>query len=706
MATPPAARAAEEAADASAPVAAVPAEAVTVTATRSARPAFEVPASIDVVDGTAFNQDTLGVNLSEGLGAVPGLLARDRQNYAQDTQISIRGFGSRATFGIRGLRLYLDGIPASQPDGQGQVSHFNLASADRVEVLRGPFSTLYGNSSGGVIQLFTADGEEPTRVTFGGAGGSYGTWRTNLGASGRSGAMDYTFDYTHFETDGYRDHSEAERESVNGKLNFAVGTDGKLTLLANHFDSPDVQDPLGLERGQFRDDPEQATSVAEQFNTRKSVRQSQGGAIYEQKLGAHTLRLLGYGGNREVEQYLAIPTGPQGGAFHSGGVVDLDSDYYGSDLRWTWRGLIDGLPLSVIAGLTYDELSQDRRGYQNFTGSGVDQVLGVRGALKRDEVNDIYNFDQYVQASFDVGQRGSVMVGLRRSKVTFDSDDKFIVEPTNRDDSGRAEFSQVTPAIGLMYRLQPSLHVYGSFARGFETPTFAELAYRPDGLPGLNFELDPSRSANAEVGAKWKLANRTRVNLALFQTSTRDEIVVATNTGGRSTFQNAGRTGRRGVELGIESRPVGLVNLQFAWTYLDAEVREDYFTCTGTPCPVPTTLVARGNDIPGVPESALFGAIGWGGDTGLRFGIDARYLDSVPVNDVNGESAPSYTLVGADLAYGFAFGWGRVRAFVRGDNLFDEEYVGSVIVNDGNGRYYEPGPECSVLAGLRMDWNP
>jgi iron complex outermembrane receptor protein len=682
------------------------AETVTVTATRTATAPFEVPASIDVIGGEAFNQDTLGVNLSEGLGAVPGLLARDRQNYAQDTQISIRGFGSRATFGIRGLRLYLDGIPASQPDGQGQVSHFNLASADRVEVLRGPFSTLYGNSSGGVIQMFTADGDEPTRVTVGGAAGSFDTWRTNVGASGRAGSTDYTVDYTHFETDGYRDHSQAERDSLNGKVNIAVGTDGRLTLLGNYFDSPDVQDPLGLTRAQYDDDPEQVTPEAEQFNTRKSVRQTQGGAIYEHRLGANnSLRLLGYGGNREVEQYLSIPVGPQNGPFHSGGVVDLDSDYYGGDLRWTWRGLIDGKPLTVVAGTTYDELSQDRRGYQNFVTDGQTQVLGVRGALKRDEVNDIYNFDQYVQASFEVGERGSVMAGLRRSKVTFDSDDKFVVG-TNLDDSGRREFSEVTPAVGVMYRLRPDVHLYGSFARGFETPTFAELAYRPDGLPGLNFALEPSTSANSEVGLKWRAAARTRVNVALFNTDIEDEIVVATNTGGRSAFQNAGRTGRRGVEIGIESRPVGLLNLQLAWTLLDAQVREDYLTCTGTPCPVATTLVERGNDIPGVPESSLFGAVGWGADTGLRVGVDARYLDAVPVNDVNSASAPSYTLVGADLAYGLAFGWGRVRVFVRGDNLFDEEYVGSVIVNDGNSRFYEPGTERSVLAGMRIDWNP
>jgi len=681
-----------------------PTDTVTVTATRVATPAFEVPASIDVIGGESFNEDTLGVNLSEGLAKVPGLLARDRQNYAQDTQISIRGFGSRASFGIRGLRLYLDGIPATQPDGQGQVSHFNLATADRVEVLRGPFSTLYGNSSGGVIQMFTADGADPSRISGGFAAGSFGTWRANAGASGRSGGTDYTFDYTHFETDGYRDHSEAERESLNGKLNFAVGANGKLTLVGNYFDSPDTQDPLGLTRDQFRDDPEQATSVAEQFNTRKSAKQTQLGAIYEHALGAHTLRLLAYGGSRKVEQFLALPAATQGNPLNSGGVVDLDSDYGGTDLRWSWRGLLNQRPLTLVAGVNYDLLSQDRRGFLNFTGTGDAQELGVRGAAKRDEVNDIDNFDQYAQATAELADRWSLMMGVRHSRVSFDSDDKFIAG-TNGDDSGKTHYSKTTPAAGLLYRARPDLHLYGALARGFETPTFAELAYRPDGESGLNFDLSPARTNNAEVGAKWRVGHALRVNLAVFHTLTRDEIVVATNINGRSTFQNAGRTRRQGIELGIESTPIQNWTLAAAWTLLDATVRETYLTCLAAPCATPNAPVDRGNDIPGVPESAITGSINWGARTGWHAGLDARYIDSVPVNDTNAASAPAYALVGLDGGYVFARSWGRLRTFVRVDNLFDEEYVGSVIVNDGNSRFYEPGPERSFLAGIRLDWN-
>jgi iron complex outermembrane receptor protein len=285
--------------------------AVVVTATRTAQPAFEVPASIDVVDIGA-QPDALGVNPSEYLGGIPGLLARDRQNYAQDEQISIRGFGARSTFGVRGVRLYTDGIPATMPDGQGQVSHFNLDSAERIEVLRGPFSALYGNSSGGVIQMFTADGSDPAHVDVGLVGGSNATWRASANARGVSGPFDYNLDVTHFQTDGYRDHSQAERESGNAKIGIKLGEGGTLTLLANTVSLPGAQDPLGLTHAQFLADPSGVAAVADQFDTRKSVHQTQGGAIYDQDFGGgNALRILGYYGTRSIEQFLSVPVSAQ-----------------------------------------------------------------------------------------------------------------------------------------------------------------------------------------------------------------------------------------------------------------------------------------------------------------------------------------------------------------------------------------------------------
>ncbi len=259
---------------------------VVVTATRSAQSAFDLPASIDSVSLQDPTANTAGINPSEYLQGVPGLIARDRQNYAQDEQISIRGFGARSTFGVRGVRIYQDGIPATAPDGQGQVSAFSLDSGDRIEVLRGPFSALYGNSSGGVIQIFTADGQGPTEYRGTLDGGDYGTYRVAANARGDTGTLGYNVDFSHFYTDNYRAHARAERDNGNAKVTYNVGSGGKLTLLANTVSLPNADDPLGLTRAQFNANPRQPQPVAVQFDTRKSVHQQQGGAIYEQDLDA------------------------------------------------------------------------------------------------------------------------------------------------------------------------------------------------------------------------------------------------------------------------------------------------------------------------------------------------------------------------------------------------------------------------------------
>ncbi|MGH8444560.1 MAG: TonB-dependent receptor family protein [Solimonas sp.] len=684
---------------------------IVVTATRLPQPAFDVPASIDVIDGSRLHDDTLAVNLSEGLADVAGLLARDRQNYAQDTQLSIRGFGTRSAFGIRGVRLYVDGIPASQPDGQGQISHFNLASAGRVEVLRGPFSTLYGNSSGGVISLFTADGGPQPEIYGGFAGGSWDTYRANIGASGQLGDARYNVAYSDFRTEGFRDHSEAQRRSFNGKLNLPLGSADTLTLVLNVFDAPDALDPLGLSRAQFEASPKAAAPQALQFNTRKSASQTQGGAIWEHRFSkAQSFQLMAYYGGRDVEQYLAIPAATQtNSALHSGGVVDLGTNYGGTEARWSLRGGSAERPWSLAAGLAYDDLRQHRQGYENFIGT----ELGVKGALRRDEIDTVWDFDQYLQANWHFAERWDVQAGLRNSRITFKSDDRYIVG-SNPDDSGSKDYSAVTPAAGLLFRASDAVRLYGSYGRGFETPTFAELAYRPPAQPdpsqppvqqaGLNFDLKASRSDNAELGAKFRLGARTNAQLAVFDTETKDELVVLSNSGGRTAYGNAGKTRRQGAEAQFSSRFAGDWQFDLAYTLLNARVRENYMTCSGTPCAVVNTPVPAGARIPGIAESNLYTKFGWGRETGWHAGIDLRYLSRVAVNDVNSEAAPSYALVGLDGGYVFDLPTMRVRTFVNLDNLFDRDYIGSVIVNDGNGRYYEPGPSFAVLAGFGIEW--
>jgi iron complex outermembrane receptor protein len=674
---------------------------IVVTATRTAQSAFEIPASVDAVTIDAPGDNTPDINVSEYLDSIPGVVARNRQNYAQDEQISIRGFGSRSSFGVRGVRLYTDGIPATMPDGQGQVSNFSLDSAERIEVLRGPFSALYGNSSGGVIQIFTADGT-PTPQWLGSIGaGSYGTYRLVAGARGSGAALDYNVAVSQFATDSYRGHGHAERENGNAKFNFHLGDDRKLTVLLNTVSLPTVDDPLGLTRDQFDADPRQAQAVAVQYDTRKSVHQWQAGAVYEQALDpSQDFRVLGYYGRRDVQQFLSIPPVAQTRPTSAGAVIDLSGNYGGMDARWTWHGGLAERPFDVTAGISYDLQNQGRLGYNNFVGS----VVGVQGDLRRDEQNDEYDFDQYVQADWRFSERWSLSAGVRHSNVHFTSDDHYVAVG-NADDSGKVDYGATSPVAGLMYRVSDRWHLYASYGNGFETPTFNELGYRPDGSAGINFDLVPARSRNGEIGSKLRTAGGTEFDVALFQANTRDELAVENSGGGRTTYQNIDHARRRGVEASIDYPLAQSWRFEAAYTYLEATFESAFLTCpAASGCTTPTTPVAAGTRIPGVPESQFHAALRYGKDYGWNAGIDFNAASNVAVNDQNTQFAPGYGALGASVGYAFDLPDARVATFVRLDNLLDHSYVGSVIVNESNGRYYEPAPGRSVFAAVKVTW--
>ena len=672
---------------------------IEVTSTRLRQvPLFDVPASVSLVDlddGGA----RAGVNVSEALGGIPGLSARDRQNHAQDTQISLRGFGARSTFGVRGLRLYADGIPATMPDGQGQVSHFSMAGAERIEILRGPFSALHGNSSGGVVQIWSADGAAPARGHVQASLGRDDSRVLSASVRGAGDRVGYALAAGHFDTDGWRDHSAARRTSFNAKLHLDTPRDGRLHLVANHFDAPDADDPLGLSWAQVQADPRQATSVAHQFDTRKSARQDQLGLRLDQPLGAgHSLQALAYGGQRAIEQYLALPIAAQGNPLNAGGVIDLDNDYGGVDLRWSWQGTLGGRPAELSAGANADRQRQHRRGYENFVGTNV----GIRGALRRDERNRTGNVDQYLQAWWQFGERWSLLTGLRHSTVTFESRDHYITA-SNPDDSGRVRYRQTTPVLSLGFAPNDDLRLYASAGRGFETPTFNELGYRADGGAGLAFDLHPAISDNLELGMKWRGDGGASLEAALFRADTRDELAVARNVGGRSSFQNIGKARRQGIEAAWRQPLSPQWEFELAWTWLQATFREDYLICTGAGCTVPSTLVPSGSRIPGIAEQQLSARLQWQG-AAWRAALEAVALGDVVVNDIASESAPGYALLHAEAAREWRVGNGSLRAFLRVDNLLDKAYIGSVIVNEGNGRFYEPAPGRGALLGIRWQW--
>ena len=647
-----------------------PEDAVVVTATRRPQPSLEIPASIDRIYADEIREGRPQVNLSESLGRVPGIVVQNRQNYAQDLQISSRGFGARSTFGVRGVRLIADGIPATMPDGQGQASTFALGSAERIEVLRGPFSALYGNAAGGVIVVDTED--PPASPTIGTDlyAGKYDTWR----AAVRFGGYNTLFDASRFETDGYRDHSAARRDQYNLKFKYGLTPDTTLTLIGNQLRQPETQDPLGLNRAQFEQNPRQAVSQATDFNTRKTVYQEQLGGTLSHRLDRDTrVEATVYGGQRWVEQYLGF-TGV--GLTGSGGVVQLDRDFAGGALRYFTA--LGNVRLSL--GAEYESMAERRKGFVNN--------FGVQGELRRDEDDEVSSADLYVQAEWKFAERWAAHGGVRTSRVEFKSTDYFILPGLNPDDSGRRDYSATTPVAGLLYKLQKNVSLYGNLGRGFETPTFAELAHQNPPASGLNFALQPSRSRHAEIGAKAILPQLARVNAALFAIETKDEIVVDVNMGGRTTFKNAGRTDRRGLELGAETVLPGPFGAQFAYTYLDATFADGF------------SSAVTGKAMPGIPKNQAYGQLSYRQPRFYSY-AEALYRSRVPVNDVNSEFADAYTvfnLVAGLIQQGPRW---RITEYVRMDNLADRNYIGSVIVNEGNARYYEPSPRRSMYGGVQ-----
>jgi iron complex outermembrane receptor protein len=639
---------------------------VTVTATRTEQNPFDVPASVSVIDGDELRAaGRPELSLSESIASVPGVNARDRQNYAQDMQLSIRGFGARSTFGVRGVRIYVDGIPATMPDGQGQTSNIDLASAGKVEVLRGPFSVLWGNSSGGVVEVDTEPGQGAPRLTANVISGSDGLEHPGLRLTGSSGNVGYVFSANHLGLDGYREHSSVTRDIGNARIDIKAGEGRTWTLVANSVDLR-ADDPLGLSRAQLEAAPQSVDAAAITFDTRKTVHQQQLGLIHEARLSAEDrLRVLLYAGTRGTQQFQSIPVAPQLNPLHPGGVIGLDRDYAGTDIRWTHKA---GVALEVVGGLAYDRMREHRRGWQNFIGTD----LGVQGALRRDEDNTVDNIDPYLQGVWKAGDRWTLTAGVRHSSVRFRSSDHYIAG-ANGDDSGSVRYSATLPAIATMFAVTTQLHAYAAYGRGFETPTLNELAYRPGGAPGLNFALNPSTSNNVEIGLKGREAARFEWNAALFDTHTKDEIVVLTNTGGRSTFRNAGSTRRRGVEFDGSVKIARDTRLQLAQTFVDA-------------------FYDDGNRIPGVARSFTALELARRPTQGWQAGAELRHSSRVWVNDANSEAAPSFTTVALDAGYAVEIHRWSVSAAARVDNVFNRRYAGSVIVNEGNGRYYEPAP--------------
>lgn len=668
-------------------------DAVVISASRSEQRSFDSPAAIQMIDRDTIENAGPQVNLSESLTRVPGLTILNRQNYAQDLQVSIRGFGARSAFGIRGIRLLVDGIPATTPDGQGQGSSVSLPSTDRIEVLRGSLAQMYGNSAGGVIQAFTR--EAPAQPEFGAKyfAGSFGMRRSDWQYAGRVGNYGLVADYSTFGTDGFRDNSKTERKQFNGKLSFDANEKTRVNVVFNQFDMPLAQDPLGLTAAQMAANPAQAGNNAIARGIRKIVLQNQLGSSLQHSIDAdRSVSARLYYGIRDNLQYQAgifIPTLPP----PTGAWVGLDRTYYGTGLQYNAKSKVGGTTVNWVVGYEFDRSHETRQGGK--------AALGEKTSTTRNEDNQAENSDLFVQATALVSEKVSMVGGLRYSTVRFSSEDHFL---SDGDGSGATSFTAARPVLGLTYHANDSLNLYANFGKGFETPTLAEVAYSGAGTPAFNTTVNASNSRHYELGAKWAPSAQSRLDFTLFRINTTDEIVVSSSSGGNSTFKNAPGTTRTGWELAGSTLLSPHVHATLSASGIDAQFSQAYTSGTSS--------VAAGNKLPGIPQRFLFSELLWSSramDTvgkqarlGSRAGVELIQAGKLYANDTNADSVDGYTTLNLKASHGWAVGAGNLTAYARIDNLTDRRYVGSVIVNQASKQFYEPAPGRNWTVGLSL----
>lgn len=667
---------------------------------------FDAPASIYTVDADTLRNSGPQVNISDVLNSAPGVVALNRNNYAQDLQISIRGFGSRAPFGLRGIRLITDGIPASMPDGQGQASTVSMTSADRMEVLTGPLALLYGNASGGVIQSFTREAGDNPEARVAMYAGSFGLMRTDWQISQRSGNVGLVADYSTFAIDGYRTNSDARRQQLNSVITVDAKPDTRIKFIVNVFDMPYAKDALGLTNAQLLSDAGQAGTGALAARTRKTVKQEQVGAVIEHTINSD-LKLQGriYGGTRSNLQYQAATATNPTGAW-----TGLERQFEGFGFQATGKSLVfDGQRMNWIVGTDIDRAKEQRQGGSASAGERTDTT--------RNELNEASNRDYFAQANWSLGERFTLTTGARQSNVTLKSRDDMPVTATDPDGSGSVTYKATSPILGLTWHAQDNLNLYINQGKGFETPTMSEAAYTliaPTTIKGqFNPNLLASRSNHLEIGSKWLPSSSTRIDAAWFQIQTENEIVTARSSGGKTAYANASGTSRDGFELALRHQHNSHWKGQSSLTVMNATYDQSFSNfVNGT-----TNTVAAGNSLPAIPKRQLFTSVQWSEKgfaspgqkpaLGLEAGLDLISRSRMWANDINSSSSSDYALASGfsqlNLRVRQRYQWGaaRIETFLGIDNLTNKDSVSSVLVNQSSKQYFEPGLPRSWTVGVQ-----
>lgn len=662
-------------------------EGITVTVSRYGADVNRLPYAAGLLGKADLQGLDATVSLDESLVQIPGVLVNNRYNFALGVRISVRGFGARSQFGVRGVRIMQDGIPLTLPDGQAQTGNLDLGAAGRIEVIRGPASALYGNASGGVIGVSTESAPPvPFRPELGVLAGGYGHDRFyqkyDLKLGGRQGRFDYLGHISYLDTDGFRTHSEARHTLLNTRLRYEPSSDSELTIVVNYADAPQAQNPSSLTDSIARVKPDTVRDIVLPpencppdpgfggcQNLGEEFRQGQAGLTYRQAFaGAHEIKLMGYGLFRELENRIPFR------------LIELDRQAGGARAEYRLTPTAGSLS-HVTAGIDFDRQQDDR----------VERIRDAEsaGPVALDQDEGVASLGLFAHSGLALAQGLGLTLSLRYDRVRFDVDDRLVTED-NPDDSGARRMDQWSPMAGLSYSYAPWLNLYGNVGRSFQTPTTTELT---DTLGGFNPELQPERATNYEIGVKGTAGGRVSYSLALFRADVKDQLIgFAAAEIERVYFENAGSSVHEGIEAGISALVAAGWTASLAYTYSNFRF-DEFVTDAGD---------FGGNCVPGVSPHQLHARIDYARGPGPSGSLRLTAVDEYFVDSANENRNDGYAVV--DLRLGYTVHTGRLEIvpFLGANNVFDVRYNSSVVVNAVAGRYYEPAPGRNVYVGMRV----
>ena len=656
---------------------------VVVVSTRTDQSIVDVPAAVSLVNRSEIQLGRQQIGLDESLNRVPGLFSQNRYNFAQDLRLAIRGFGARANFGIRGIKIYADGIPVTTADGQSGVDDIDLGTIDRIEVIRGPSSSLYGAASGGVINMFTEDGSDIPYLHGAVTLGEGQQRKYQIKAGGQRDRINYFTSLTALNYDGQRDNSELETNQFNSKLRYDF-IDASLSLILNLVDSPVANDAGALTEAQVEADPSQAQPRNLSSNAGESVKQRKVAWIYKGTLANNVkLSMRNYYVWRNFDAFL--PIGTHIPFVSDDGVVQLDRYIYGGGIDANLNHELFGLANQLTVGFEVDLQEDNRQRYLNNA--------GVKGELSFDQVEKAEAYGIFIRNEMLMSDNWAFIQGLRYDDIKLIVDDNFL---TNGDQSSRLSFDEFSPMLGLIFSVNNSINFYSNYATSFETPTFTELASPARNLAislgGFN-NVSTQQATSFEIGFKGNFSDgRIYLDLAIYKMKVDDEITNIENIDNRSIFENAD-TDRRGLELSIVGQVSKQMRLSFAYTYSDFVFGR-----------FPTEIAFEGNALPGLPEHQTYFEINYHHQSGYYGVADLLYIDELFVDNANSIVNDSSMVTNLRAGYLGGKGSWRWSPFVGINNLFNEEYNSNVRINGFGGRLFEPAPETNAYIGFTLDY--